>query len=81
MVGQVSSPVRLDALVAARGLAKSRTAAAKLIQAGRVTVAGTAVVKPSAAVQPAAAIEVDTEDEWVSRAARKLVGALDTFGV
>jgi len=81
VVGQVSSPVRLDALVAARGLAKSRTAAAKLIQAGRVTVAGTAVVKPSAPVQPAAPIEVDTEDEWVSRAARKLVGALDTFGV
>jgi 23S rRNA (cytidine1920-2'-O)/16S rRNA (cytidine1409-2'-O)-methyltransferase len=81
VVGQVSSAVRLDALVAARGLAKSRTAAAKLIQAGRVTVAGTAVVKPSAPVEPAAPIEVDTEDEWVSRAARKLVGALDTFGV
>ena len=80
-VGQDTAPVRLDALLAVRGLAKSRTAAAKLIQAGRVTVAGTPVVKPSAAVAPAAAIEVDTVDEWVSRAARKLVGALDTFGV
>jgi len=80
-VGQDTAPVRLDALLAVRGLAKSRTAAAKLIQAGRVTVAGTPVVKPSAAFAPSAAIEVDTVDEWVSRAARKLVGALDTFGV
>ncbi|SDQ56564.1 23S rRNA (cytidine1920-2'-O)/16S rRNA (cytidine1409-2'-O)-methyltransferase [Curtobacterium sp. UNCCL20] len=81
VVGQDSSPVRLDALLAARGLAKSRTAAAKLIQAGRVTVAGAPVVKPSAPTAPAAPIEVDSGDEWVSRAARKLVGALDTFGV
>lgn len=80
-VGQDTSPVRLDALLAVRGLAKSRTAAAKLIQAGRVRVAGAPVVKPSAAVAPAAPIEVDSVDEWVSRAALKLVGALDAFGV
>ncbi|PZF53823.1 TlyA family RNA methyltransferase [Curtobacterium sp. MCSS17_008] len=73
--------VRLDALLAARGLVKSRTAAAKLVQAGRVTVAGTAVVKPSAPVAPDAEIVVDTEDEWVSRAARKLVRALEVFDV
>ncbi|GAA3342465.1 TlyA family RNA methyltransferase [Curtobacterium pusillum] len=79
--GQETAPVRLDALLAARGLAKSRTAAAKLIQAGRVTVGGSAVVKPSAPVAPAAPIHVDTADEWVSRAALKLVGALDAFGV
>ncbi|WIB77048.1 TlyA family RNA methyltransferase [Curtobacterium sp. MCPF17_002] len=80
-VGQDTAPVRLDALLAVRGLAKSRTAAAKLILAGRVTVAGAPVVKPSTAVAPAAPIEVDTVDEWVSRAALKLVAALDTFGV
>ncbi|WP_420368796.1 TlyA family RNA methyltransferase [Curtobacterium sp. L1-20] len=80
-VGQDAAPVRLDALLAARGLARSRTAAAKLIQAGRVTVAGAPVVKPSTSVGPAAPIVVDTVDEWVSRAARKLVGALDTFGI
>lgn len=73
--------VRLDALLAARGLVKSRTAAAKLVQAGRVTVGGTAVVKPSAPVPPDAELVVDTEDEWVSRAARKLVRALEVFGV
>ncbi|MDM7892988.1 TlyA family RNA methyltransferase [Curtobacterium caseinilyticum] len=73
--------VRLDALLAARGLVKSRTAAAKLVQAGRVTVGGTAVVKPSAPVPPDAELVVDTEDEWVSRAARKLVRALEVFDV
>jgi 23S rRNA (cytidine1920-2'-O)/16S rRNA (cytidine1409-2'-O)-methyltransferase len=80
-VGQDAAPVRLDALLAARGLARSRTAAAKLIQAGRVTVGGAAVVKPSAPVAPDAPIDVDSSDEWVSRAARKLVGALDAFDV
>jgi 23S rRNA (cytidine1920-2'-O)/16S rRNA (cytidine1409-2'-O)-methyltransferase len=80
-IEQDTAPVRLDALLAARGLAKSRTAAAKLIQAGRVTVAGSPVVKPSAPVVPSASIHVDSTDEWVSRAALKLVGALDTFGV
>lgn len=77
----VSSPARLDATVAARGLARSRTAAAKLIQDGRVSVDGTAVVKPSTPVYPDTAIVVDAGDEWVSRAALKLVGALDAFGV
>lgn len=74
-------PVRLDALLATRGLVRSRTAAAKLVQAGRVTVDGTAVVKPSAPVAPDAELVVDTEDEWVSRAARKLVRALEVFDV
>ncbi|WP_254678266.1 TlyA family RNA methyltransferase [Curtobacterium sp. SGAir0471] len=74
-------PVRLDALLAARGLVRSRTAATKLVQAGRVTVDGSAVVKPSAPVAPDAELVVDTEDEWVSRAARKLVRALEVFDV
>lgn len=73
--------MRLDALLAARGLAKSRTAAAKLIQDGRVSVDGTAVVKPSAQTPSDAVLDVDSADEWVSRAARKLVGALDAFAV
>ncbi|MGN7192330.1 MULTISPECIES: TlyA family RNA methyltransferase [unclassified Curtobacterium] len=78
---EASQPVRLDALLAARGLARSRTAAAKLVQAGRVTVDGRPVVKPSAPVSPQVPIVVDTEDEWVSRAALKLVHALDAFEV
>ncbi|KTR07186.1 hemolysin [Curtobacterium luteum] len=80
-MGARGGPVRLDALVAERGLARSRTAAAKLIQDGRVTVAGVAVVKPSHPTRADAAIVVDAGDAWVSRAARKLVGALDAFDI
>ncbi|MCS6566587.1 TlyA family RNA methyltransferase [Curtobacterium flaccumfaciens pv. flaccumfaciens] len=76
-----ATPVRLDALLPARGLARSRTVASKLIQDGRVLVGGRAVLKPSTPVAPDAEIEVDAADEWVSRAARKLVGALDAFDV
>ncbi|MBF4607772.1 TlyA family RNA methyltransferase [Curtobacterium sp. VKM Ac-1393] len=76
-----ATPVRLDALLATRGLARSRTAATKLIQDGRVTVDGRPVVKPSTPTTPAADIVVDAADEWVSRAAQKLVGALDAFDV
>lgn len=76
-----ATPVRLDALLAARGLARSRTVASKLIQDGRVLVGGRAVLKPSTPIAPDADIEVDSADEWVSRAARKLVGALDAFDV
>jgi 23S rRNA (cytidine1920-2'-O)/16S rRNA (cytidine1409-2'-O)-methyltransferase len=75
------APVRLDAAVAARGLARSRTAAAKLILDGRVSVDGAPVVKASTPVTDDTRIVVDAGDEWVSRAALKLVGALDTFGV
>ncbi|PZF64710.1 TlyA family RNA methyltransferase [Curtobacterium sp. MCPF17_047] len=83
-VDPVTSPVvtmRLDAAIPARGLARSRTAAAALIQAGRVTIDGVPVVKASTPVTASADIVVDAEDEWVSRAALKLVGALDAFGV
>ena len=76
-----ATPVRLDALLAARGLARSRTVASKLIQDGRVLVGGRAVLKPSTPIASDADIEVDATDEWVSRAARKLVGALDAFDV
>jgi 23S rRNA (cytidine1920-2'-O)/16S rRNA (cytidine1409-2'-O)-methyltransferase len=76
-----AAPVRLDAAIAARGLARSRTAAAKLILDGRVSVDGAPVVKASTPVTDDTPIVVDAGDEWVSRAALKLVGALDTFGV
>ncbi|WP_394278166.1 TlyA family RNA methyltransferase [Microbacterium sp.] len=72
---------RLDAAVAARGLARSRTHAAQLIEAGLVSVAGRPVVKPSAKVDDAAEITVAASDHYVSRAAHKLIAGLDAFGV
>src|ERR1041384_1440193 len=67
--------------MAARGIARSRTVAAKLIADGLVTVNGSPVVKPSAKVADSAGIEVPAVDHYVSRAAHKLVAALDGFGV
>jgi len=72
---------RLDSAVVARGLARSRTAAAKLIAGGRVTVDGKPVVKASAQVDDDSEIIVALPDHYVSRAAHKLLAALDAFGL
>ncbi|GAA3900486.1 TlyA family RNA methyltransferase [Microbacterium invictum] len=72
---------RLDAAVAARGLARSRTHAAQLIDAGVVSVDGTAIVKASARVADDAVIEVAASDHYVSRAAHKLIAGLDSFEI
>ncbi|GAA2174736.1 TlyA family rRNA (cytidine-2'-O)-methyltransferase [Agrococcus versicolor] len=71
---------RLDQALAARGLARSRTHAQRLVAAGAVRVDGRVATKPSAAVEAEALLEVD-DDGWVSRAAGKLLAALDAFGV
>lgn len=73
--------MRLDAALAARGLARSRTHAARLIAEGRVTVNGAPVVKASAPVAEDAALAVAGDDHYVSRAAHKLLVALDAFDV
>jgi 23S rRNA (cytidine1920-2'-O)/16S rRNA (cytidine1409-2'-O)-methyltransferase len=72
---------RLDVVLTERGLARSRSHAAKLIADGLVTVDGHGVVKPSAKVADDQRVEVAGADEYVSRGAHKLVGALDTFDV
>lgn len=72
---------RLDAALAARGLARSRTHAAKLIADGLVTVDGSPVVKASALVRHDQRIDVAESDHYVSRAAHKLIAALDGFGI
>ncbi|MBC7591119.1 MAG: TlyA family RNA methyltransferase [Salinibacterium sp.] len=72
---------RLDAALAARGLARSRTHAAKLISDGLVCLDGAPVVKSSAPVGPLQTITVASSDHYVSRAAHKLIAALESFGV
>lgn len=72
---------RLDAAVAARSLARSRTHAAQLIAAGLVSVDGRPVVKPSTRVEDDATIIVAGSDHYVSRAAHKLIAALDAFAI
>ncbi|WP_203135677.1 TlyA family RNA methyltransferase [Microbacterium sp. JZ31] len=72
---------RLDAALAARGLARSRTHAAALIDEGRVQVAGRVAAKASIKVDDAAEITVTAQDHYVSRGAHKLIAALDGFGI
>lgn len=73
---------RLDQLLLNLGLVASRSRARDAIQRGTVTVNGRVVTKPSAAVDEDAAIAIDDPaQDYVSRAALKLVAALDHFGL
>lgn len=72
---------RLDAALAARGLARSRSHAATLIAAGVVSVDGRPVIKASTSVNDDADITLAESDHYVSRGAQKLLAALDAFQV
>lgn len=73
--------LRLDAALAERGIARSRTHAARLIADGSVTVDGKSVIKPSTRVGNSQVLALTALDHYVSRAAHKLLAALDEFGV
>ncbi|BDZ43778.1 hypothetical protein GCM10025865_30770 [Paraoerskovia sediminicola] len=76
------SGARLDAELVRRGLARSRDAAKASVAAGRVTVEGRVAGKPSQPVRADQHIVVDLDPEdpgYASRAAHKLVGALDAL--
>lgn len=72
---------RLDAELVRRGLARSREHASQLIADGRVTVRGTVAGKPATAVETDAPVVVREQEgeDWASRGAHKLIGALDAF--
>ncbi|GAB3074418.1 TlyA family RNA methyltransferase [Corynebacterium aquatimens] len=72
---------RLDAELVRRKIARSREQAVEWIKEGRVEVGGFAATKPATVVAPDASIKVNLEDadEWASRGAHKLLGALDVF--
>lgn len=72
---------RLDAALAARGLARSRTHAATMIADGLVSVDGRPVVKASTPVAEDSTLVVAGADHYVSRAAHKLIAGLDAFDV
>lgn len=72
---------RLDAALAARGLARSRTHAATLIAAGLVSVDGRPVVKSSTQVGDSTELSVADTDHYVGRGAHKLIAALDHFEI
>ncbi|QZN84418.1 TlyA family RNA methyltransferase [Cellulomonas sp. C5510] len=75
---------RVDAALVRDGLARSRRHAAELIAAGRVVVDGAAVRRaalPLAEGQRPEVVGGGTDDDWASRGAHKLLGALTAFEV
>ena len=71
---------RADALLLARGLARSRERARDLIVDGAVLVDGVAIAKPSKLLATDCDLELtSTGNPWVSRAGLKLAGGLKAF--
>lgn len=75
--------VRLDQLVQARGLARSRAEAQALILAGRIQLEASPgqVLKPGLPVADDAPLVLVQGPRWASRGGEKLAAALDAFGV
>ncbi len=73
---------RLDVLCVSLGLVESRTKSKNLISEGKVSVDGKIIKKPSELVDENSAVSIiHSEDEYVSRGAYKLLGALKAFEV
>jgi 23S rRNA (cytidine1920-2'-O)/16S rRNA (cytidine1409-2'-O)-methyltransferase len=76
-----ASTTRLDLELVRRGLARSRGHARELVEAGQVRIVGQVATKISTPVEGSTTIEVRAAGpQWVSRAALKLVGAIEAFG-
>lgn len=72
---------RLDTLLHQKGLFESRNKALGAIREGRVNIDGVVINKPSFITDEDALIVIAQGEDFVSRAYRKLAGALDEFGV
>lgn len=72
---------RLDAELVRRKIARSREQAQEMIRGGRVYVGGMLASKPATQVTPDVSIRVENADvdDWASRGAHKLLGALEHF--
>lgn len=73
--------MRLDQLLVERGLFASREQARRAVMAGAVEVDGRRLDKPGTSVAEGAGLAVREREPYVSRAGRKLAGALDHFGI
>jgi 23S rRNA (cytidine1920-2'-O)/16S rRNA (cytidine1409-2'-O)-methyltransferase len=73
--------VRLDVMLAERGLAESREKAQALVLAGEVTVDGVPARKPGQPVSAEAELKVRDRPAHVSRGGLKLEAAIDRFGI
>ncbi len=71
---------RLDVLCVSRGLVESRTKSKNLISEGKVSVDGKIIKKPSELIDENSIISIThSEEEYVSRGAYKLLGAIEAF--
>jgi 23S rRNA (cytidine1920-2'-O)/16S rRNA (cytidine1409-2'-O)-methyltransferase len=75
--------IRIDKLLAERGLFDSRTSAAAHVRAGRVRVGkdGPKAIKPGQLVPPEVELLIDEGPRYVSRGGIKLANALDGLGI
>ncbi|MEJ6490257.1 TlyA family RNA methyltransferase [Leucobacter sp. USCH14] len=72
---------RLDRVLPLLGLARSRSRATELIGGGHVAVNGVAAAKPGTRVASGDLVVVAGDDQYVGRAAHKLLAALEEFQV
>jgi 23S rRNA (cytidine1920-2'-O)/16S rRNA (cytidine1409-2'-O)-methyltransferase len=72
---------RLDVELALRGLARSRSHARELVDRGTVLINGRPALKASQPVDADDQLLLTEDDPYVSRAAYKLIGALDDLGL
>jgi len=75
----LGAPQRLDRVLAELRLVRSRSQAAEVIARAHAYVDGAPVLKSGAKVRPGAEVSVLASDHYVSRAAHKLIAALDEF--
>jgi 23S rRNA (cytidine1920-2'-O)/16S rRNA (cytidine1409-2'-O)-methyltransferase len=81
MALMVEDRVRLDQVLVAQGLVKSRQRAQAMVRAGLVRVAGALAERPDQMVDPSVSIGLDHAKAYVSRGGDKLAAALDAFGI
>lgn len=79
--GETGLMTRADKYLVENGYFETRARAQEAIEAGLVTLDGVALRKPSQKVPAGAKIEAQALHPYVSRAALKLVGALDAFSI
>ena len=70
---------RLDRVLPALGLARSRSQATELISQGKVRADGEVVTKAGTKIAEGTTVSVEGGDHYVSRAAQKLLAGLDAF--
>lgn len=77
----METKIRLDNLLVDRGLYKSRSRARDAIARGCVEIGGKAILKPGLSLNPENEIKInDPAISYVSRAALKLIGAIEKSG-